>query len=628
MDQKPTKLGHFLTELKRRHVWRAAIAYAAVSFVLLQAGEIVLPVFEAPEWALRLLVVVTLLAFPVVLVLAWIYEITPQGIRRTQDLEVGAQRLIQPSRLLPRLALLGVTVVTVGVIGWWMMTFNGDSSLQGSPGETAPMSSGLYPVSSDPSAPIRSLAVLPFQDFSDLETDDQAYFSAGMHEAVVWQLSQLASVRVVSRTSVTQYAGTTKTTPQISRELGVQGIIEGSVLRSGDRVQITVQLIHGPTDTHLWSQRYERDLTDVIALQNEVALAIANEIQAEITPDEQTRLASLEEANPEAHMEFMRGRMEASKETPEGHQEAIQHFQEAVKLDSTYAPAYAGLAGSQFLLEMSESDSTIDLRTLVQVATKAVELDAESPEAQAVLSEINRYVVVMAESLNHELTAVAGVNVVDSVVVPEGAWGSEFTEFGSQAQRIALSRDTADRWRAVPLRRVGGARYLAAQGRYDDAEAMLRTMLEHDPSFDQAWEELEYIYVMRGDYAGAVEVRRERMEKSAAEVEEASASDLERAVAERSARGYWELRLAEFREREAQGGEQSQVDIAAALVALGRYDEAMQSLELAVEQRDRKLYTLGGDPVWDPVRGDPRFLRIIERVRRAKPAAPERPRTP
>jgi TolB-like protein len=507
-----------------------------------------------------------------------------------------------------------------------MMSSSIESPGQGAGGQSVPVTSGLYPVSDDPNAPIRSLAVLPFQDFSDLEASDLDYFSAGMHEAVVWQLSQLASVRVVSRTSVTQYAGTTKTAPQISSELGVQGIIEGSVLRSGDRVQITVQLIHGPTDTHLWSQRYERDLTDVIALQNEVALAIANEIQAEITPEEQTRIASLEEVNPEAHMEFVRGRVEASKGTPEGHQEAIQHFQEAVKLDSSYAPAYAGLAGSRFLLEMSGPDSAIDLGSLVEVATKAVALDAESPEAQAVLSEIRRYVFVMAESLSNELTVV-GVNS-DSAVVPSVEWVNEYTEFGSQAQQIAVSRQATDRWRVAPERRVGGARYLAAQGRYDDAEQMLRTMLERDPSFDQAWDELEYIHVMRGDYAGAVEVRRERAESGAAKAEAATASDLEAAVADHAATGYWELRLAELQEREVQGEAQSHVDYAAALVALGRYDEAMERLQIAVEQRDRKLYTLGGDPVWDPVRGDPRFLGIVERIRRVKPPAPEKPGSP
>jgi TolB-like protein len=619
MNERSSKFGLFLAELKRRHVWRAAIAYAAASFVLLQIGEIVLPAFSAPAWALRLLVVVTLLGFPVILVLAWIYEITPQGIRRTEDLDTGPQRRGRPGGLWPRLAFLGVTLVTVAGIGWWMMSSGVDWA--GTGNEFKPTLGAVQPVSADPNAPIRSLAVLPLADFS--EGGEQDYFSAGMHEAVIWQLSQLASVRVVSRTSVMQYAGTQRTAPQIARELGVQGIIEGSVLRSGDRVQITVQLIHGPSDTHLWSQRYERDLTDVIALQNEVAQAIAREIQAEITPAEETRFAALEEVDPDAHMAYMRGRWEASKGTAEGHEEAIEHFQEAVQLDSSYAPAYAGLAGSQFLLEVSGPDSTIDLESVVEAATKAMSLDAESPEAQAVISELNRYLVVQSESLSNQLMVV-GVGL-DSTTVPSADWVSSFTEFGSQLQKVELAREPTARGGMATERRVSAARLMAARGQYAEAEELLRQALERDPDLEAAWDELAYLRAVRGDFAGAVEVHRQRLAGASGPEELADLEELERAVAANGAEGYWSWRLRQLDQRQRRGDSYSQVDYAAALVALGSFDEALERIQMAVELRDRKLYTLAGDPIWDPVRGDPRFTSIVDRVRRVRPRAPINP---
>ncbi|HSG81098.1 MAG TPA: hypothetical protein VLC48_02525 [Gemmatimonadota bacterium] len=621
MDQRPSKLGLFLAELKRRHVWRAAIAYAAASFVILQAGEIVLPAFSAPEWALRLLVVVTLLAFPVTLVLAWIYEITPQGIRKTKELEADPQRRGQSGSLFPRLAFLGVTLITVAAIGWWMMSSSIESAGPGGGGEAAPMSSAAFPVSSDPNAPIRSLAVLPFSDFS--EGAEQDYFSAGMHEAVIWQLSQLASVRVVSRTSVMPYASGEKTTPQIARELGVQGIVEGSVLRSGDRVQITVQLIHGPSDTHLWSQRYERDLTDVISLQNEVAQAIAREIQAEITPEEETRLASLEEVNPEAHMAYMRGRVEASKGTTEGYEEAIQYFQEAVEKDSSYAPAYAGLAGSQLLLQMTEPDSAVDLTVAAEAAATAVRLDAESPEAQAVLSGVNSFVVVLSDSMRRQLGA---LNVrFDSIVLPNEEWATTFTEFGRQAQRIALEREAVTHERSMPENRVRGARYLASQSRFEEAEEVLRQALQLDSSSVAAWETLEHMYAVRGDFAGAAKVYGERVTRTAEPGGVESARRLERAVAQSGAAGYWEWRLDQLADREARGEEISQVDYATALVSLRRHNQAIARLQRAAEQGDPRLYSLAADPVWDPIRGDPRFVELVDRLRRRPPAPPVKP---
>ncbi len=288
MGDQPSKLECFLADLRRRHVVRVAIGYAAVAFVVLQLGEIILPAFSA-EWALQYVVVFSVLGFPLVMVLAWVFDITPEGIRKTDDIDAAAEQLrgMPGAGVLPRAALLTVTVLAVGVLGsWWI-----GKSLQ-------PPASGagfvgrptVTPAAYNPDEPIGSIAVLPLDNFSD--TDEQDYFVAGMHEALIARLSQLPAIRVVSRTSVARYAGTAKTIPEIAQELGVEGIVEGSVTRAGDEVRITVQLIHGPSDTHVWTQSYTRDFSGVLSLQTEVAEAIAWEIQGELTPEDAVTMSS------------------------------------------------------------------------------------------------------------------------------------------------------------------------------------------------------------------------------------------------------------------------------------------------------------------------------------------------
>jgi TolB-like protein len=619
MNEKPSRLGLFLTELKRRHVWRAVIAYGAVTFVLLQAGEIILPAFGAPEWGLRLLVVVTLLGFPVALALAWIYEITPQGIRRTDDVTGGPYGQGRPGSLLPRLAFLGLTLVTAGAIGWWLMS----STM--SPGGGGPDSfmAGQMAAAYEPGTPVRSVAVLPFENFSEDGQPD--YFSAGMHEAVVLQLSQISALRVVSRTSVMQYADATKPLPRIARELGVEAIVEGSVLRADDRVRITVQLIHGPSDTHIWSQSYERDFNDIIALQGEVAKAIAAEIQAELTPEEETMLASGPPVDPEAQDAYMRGRFEQAKDTPEGFEGAIGHYREAVQMDSSFADAYTGLAGAQLLLTMSEPDSAPDAPPVeVHVAVeRALALEPGSPEAQAVLAELNRQIVELSDSLREELIIV-GIDA-DSLIGSSDDWAASFTEFGRQAQRVALARGARAHEVESADRQVAIARRLAVIGQSEEAEGMLREAIELDPSRSDAWDALEHLYVIRGDFEEVVELRRERVAAGGGDPEDREAlASLARAVADQGSVGYWEWRYRQLEEAERRGDELSQVDFAAAAVAIGRHDEALERLDRAFEGRDRRLATLGNDPVWDPIRGDPRFRDLMRRVRRV-PVAPRMP---
>ncbi len=622
MNERPSRLGLFLSELQRRHVWRAAITYAAVAFVLLQLGEIVFPAFGAPESALRLLVVLTLVGFPIVIALAWIYEITPQGIRRTESPAAEPGRRGRPGSLLPRVAFLLLTLIVAAVLAWWMMI---PARQQGSGTARSSTDAPVVPVTADPGAAIRSLAVLPFENYS--EGGEPDYFSAGMHEAVVSQLSQLSALRVVSRTTVMGYAGSTKSIPQIAEELAVDGVVEGSVLRVADEVRITVQLIHGPSDTHLWSKSYERDFADVIALQREVAQAIAQEIEAELAPEEETWLASVTPVEPEAHEAYLRGRWEEQRGTVAGYEEAIRYYQEAVDQDSSYAEAYTGLASSQLLLGLSQPDRALGyLPAAREAAERALTFDETSAEAHAILAEVDRALVEAADSLREELQVVKLDLRIDSLDTAAEDWVVTFTEVGRQARRIALAREAETQDAPAAARQVRVARFMIDHGQYAEAEMMLRQALEHDSDQGEAWEALERLRVIHGDYEGAIEVQRERAGRAAG-ASETEIAALERAVAERGGRGYWEWRLGQLEQRERRGESVSQVSYAAALASLGRHDEALERLERAHESLDRQLVSLQSDPTWDALRSDARFRQLVTQMRRV-PTPPPEPREP
>ena len=334
MVEQPSKMTSFIAELRRRHVFRVAVGYAAFAFVVLQLGEIVLPAFSA-EWALQYVVVFAVLGFPVVIVLAWVFDVTTDGIQVTAD----ADQFNDPpsTGTLPRLALMTVTLLAVGGVGaWWVQ-----NTAQGTGAVSTGLGPSVLPSVYDPDEPIRSIAVLPFDNFS--ANSEQDYFVAGMHEALIARLSQIPEIRVVSRTTVARYATTdetiNKTIPEIAQELGVAGIVEGSVARAGDQVRITVQLIHGASDTHTWAQDYLRSFTDVLALQTEVANAIAEEIQAELSMggdspasgDTPVLAHATGSEVPAANEAFMKAQFEGSRETVEGLQAALELYSQAVR---------------------------------------------------------------------------------------------------------------------------------------------------------------------------------------------------------------------------------------------------------------------------------------------------------
>ena len=322
-------LKKFFVELKRRHVYRVAVAYAIVGWLIIQVATSTFPVLQIPAWALRLVVVLVLLGFPIALVLAWAFELTPEGIRRSTPLDRPASR----GR---RIATIVLLAVAAGIAFWlyagWPLPFGRSRGLTG-------IESGQ-----NTGAPAKSIAVLPFASLS--EDQANAYFAEGIQDEILTRLAKIGDLKVISRTSTLRYKSAPENLLEIAKQLGVAHVLEGSVQKSGDRVRINVQLINAQTDSHLWAETYDRTLTDVFAVESEVAQRVADSLRATLTGVEKATLATKPTANPAAYDAYLRGLavVASNRETAIAFTSAADFFDEAVRLDPKFALAWARAA--------------------------------------------------------------------------------------------------------------------------------------------------------------------------------------------------------------------------------------------------------------------------------------------
>ena len=609
-------MGRFWSELRRRRVVRSVGVYVAAAFVVLQLGEIILPAFNMPDWALQSLVVLAVLGLPVVLAVAWVYDLTPGGFERTDD-----DALPSPGgSLIPRIAFLVVTLVAVGFasVAYARITF-------GTPQAGAPEGVASF-VNMEADAPISAIAVLPLDDFA--EGDD--FFARSLHEEIIAQLGQMTSLRVVSRTSVERYADSDMLLPDIARELAVQAIVEGSVTKpaDSDTVRITVQLIHAPSDSHLMAKTFEREHKDILRLQREVAQEIVAAIQGQVDAPTTAGDATIAELDPEAHRAFLMGQAEFEKNTPEGLEAAHGFFQEAVELDSSYSAAFAGLAGTEVLLGLEGLAPLEQALAAAQVeVARAVELDEDNEEARAVMVVIQDHLEGMPEDIRAKMEESMEFSYAYSDSLSR-TYLENFTRLGVRARAVMDAREPEPA--TISRARMFEAQRLIADTDFDGAAALLGQVVAEDPKAEPAWDALERTHVLQGRYDSAVEVRKQRLEAVHGNTPETEAriDDLARNFDPEDPATYWQWLRKDHGEREDSGDYASSVEYAAACVALGDYEDAIRNLEQALEERDPALLSLRFDPTWDPLRTDPRFKEITQRIRSALRPNPPRPVTP
>src|SRR2546423_4615158 len=263
----------FFEEVQRRKVYKVAAAYIIAAGFIIQIGSAVFPAWELPNWSFRLVVVLLLIGFPIALILAWAFDITPQGIKATPPTPAATHRR-------RNLAVLGVTGVVISAAAGFFL---------------------LPPAAAHKVD--KSIAVLPFDNLS--EEKENAYFADGIQDDILTNLSKIGDLKVISRTSVMSYRGKTANVREIGKALGASAILEGSVRREGDRVRVNVQLINATNDEHIWATNYDRDLTPVVAIQTNLAHEIADALQAKLSPSEKAQLERKPTQNPEAYLAFM-----------------------------------------------------------------------------------------------------------------------------------------------------------------------------------------------------------------------------------------------------------------------------------------------------------------------------------
>ena len=451
-----------------------------------------------------------------------------------------------------------------------------------------------------PTPRIESIAVLPLENLSG--DPAQEYFADGMTEALITNLGQIKALRVISRTSVMRYKETKKPLPDIARELKVDGIVEGAVLRSGDRVRITVQLIDANTDRHLWARLYERDLRDVLTLQSEVTSAIAREIQITVTPQEVMPLRSARPVNPEAYDLYLKGQHHYYRWRKEEFEKAIEYFQKAIEADPKYAPAYVGLANSYgWLWILGFLPPKEALPKFDASLKKALELDETLPEARYALAVAAFYYLWNWGEAEAEFKRTLDLNPNLVEARYEYAWFlstmGRFEEAIAEAKR-AVRLDPL----SVPANLALGSVYHYAH-LDDQAIAQLLQTVELEPNDPRPHGFLAGIYDQMGRCEDAVRARQKAMSLSG--VPPQQIAGLGRAYSLSGCKGYLMWRLERLNDP---------YFIAIIQMRLGHKDDAFVWLEKAYKEHRWAMVQLKALPAWDPLRSDPRFQDLLRRV--------------
>ncbi len=592
------KIDNFLSELKRRNVYKVAVAYIVAGWALSQGIAQVFPVFDIPNWAIRLIVLLIIIGLPIALILAWMFELTPQGIKRTEDVDallatnvgvaVAAQ---QPKK---RTWIFVVIIGAAVSIGLFLLG-------RYSTGNTTASPAGISN---------KSIAVLPFDNLS--RDPDNAYFCEGVQDEILTRLAKVADLKVISRTSTQHFKSAPDNLPQIAKQLGVAHILEGSVQKASDQVRVNVQLINALTDAHLWADTYDRKLTDIFAVESDIAKTIAETLQAKLTGSEKSLITKTPTVNPEAYELYLKGRFFWNKRTGTDLLKSIDYFKQAVEKDQKYALAYAGLADAYVLLPPYGAASPSESFPQAEAAArKALELDDTLAEAHTSLGQV---------LLFYDLDFAGSTMEFERALSLDPNYATAHHWYGGGGPLLALGqfdRAIKEGKRAVeldPLSLINNADlgwlYFNAR-RYNEAEAQARKTLEMDSHFYLAHYYLGEVLQLKGQLTEAI-----------AEYKKAAELDDDPFVLGLLAQAYAKLgqrdealkMLGQLQELATRRYVTS-YSFALVHIALGEKDKAIDWLERAYRDRaGPDIALIKVDPFLDPLRGHPRFEALVQKI--------------
>jgi TolB-like protein/cytochrome c-type biogenesis protein CcmH/NrfG len=596
-----------IEELRRRNVFRVGIAYVVITWLLLQVADVVLNNIDAPDWVFRAILLVLVMGFPIALLFAWAFEMTPEGLKKEKDVD-RSQSITQTTAHKLDVVVIGLMVVALVYFAW--DSFYGGTVDRASTPPATPATVQLNDAASaEPAAtPAKpkltkapdalSIAVLPFVDMSP--EGDQQYLSDGIAEELLNLLVQIPDLKVAARTSSFSFKGENVKIDEVARELRVAHVLEGSVRKAGNRVRITAQLIKADDGYHLWSETFDRTLDDVFAIQDEISAAVVAALKVQLLGAAPKSV----EVNPEAYALYLQGRYFFVRRTQQDWENAALAFEQALEIEPGYANAWAGLS---LVLAAQAGQSYRELHAgyvlAREAANKALELNPDLAEAHAAMGQIQTSYDWDWAGAEASLTRALELAPGNSHILAEMAVLQRF--IGNLDVAIELNR------RAVELdpldmrgyHQLGLALIWAEQ--LDEALAVYHQLLRLNPEYTSANLSLSRILLLQGNLEGAM------------------------AAAEREREPFWrefgilinlyaqgnteeaDVRLVDFIE-------QNQADSAYQIATIygfrGDIDQVFEWLELAYVQRDGGLPEMLSDPFLNQFSGDPRWVEVLKKV--------------
>jgi TolB-like protein/tetratricopeptide (TPR) repeat protein len=594
---------NFFAELKRRNVYKVAVAYAVVAWLLIQAASILFPTFEAPPWVMKVFVAVIVLGFPIALVFSWAFEITPEGIKRESEIEPGKSIMHHTGR-----KLVGITIF-VAVIAIALFVFQLLHPHLTSTGATS------APVNT---VPEKSVAVLAFDNLSDDKGSE--YFSDGISEELLTVLQKIPGLHVAARTSAFSFKGKNATAQEIGQKLGVAHLVEGSVRKAGDVVRIAARLTQANTGEEQWSEIYTRNLKDVFAVQTELAQTIVRQLRGQLTAgaansattaEIQAEVRAAEKGgtkNVEAHEAYLQGRFFLNRHSEKETDQARAAFERAVELDSKFALAWAGLAQTHvwdcnYATEGGQKGFNDHLAAARDAVVRALAIEPDLPEALFPKAMIQTNFDYDWKGAAETLRKALALAPQDTALLMEA--GNLAQARGEITEALDLFRRAVASDPVNAQARAFLAACLSGSGRQEEARAEYARVIELNPSAPNSYAGVGLTYLLEGKF-----------EEAAASAQKDTA-DWARLLIVSCAR--WgqkrvpesDAALAELIAKVAETGADQ---IAEAYAYRNDRDKAFEWLERARRQRDAGLPTLRVDTLLPNLHGDPRwdaFLRTM-----------------
>jgi len=581
---------NFFAELKRRNVYKVAVAYAIVGWLVVQIATQVFPFLEIPNWVVRLVIALVIIGFPIVLVIAWAFEATPEGIKRTAVADAMPATATQKKHAWIYIVVIGAAI---SVALFFLGRYTAGNKIAATPNDIS----------------AKSIAVLPFESLS--EEKGNAYFTEGIQDEIITRLAKVADLKVISRSSTQRFKSAPLDLRDIAKQLGVMNILEGSVQKANDQVRVNVQLINAISDAHLWAEIYDRKLTDIFAVESDIAKTIVETLQAKLTGSEMKMMTKAPTENPEAYQLYLQGRFFWNKRTAADLRRSIDCFNQAIAKDPNYALAYAGLAQTWSILAAHNGGAPIDCYPQADAAArKALALDNTLSDAVAALASSKASYNFDYAGAKQEYERAIQLNANDATA--HHWFGAEvLAATGEQARELAeLKRALELDPLSLIIQTNLGVAYLH-NSRIDEAIAHFRKAIELDGTFHYAQRSYGLALELQGKIPEAISYYEKAASLTDAPIELGILGRIYGIVGRKDEAHKILERLRQSR------AQRYTAAYSLALVALGLGDkaEALHWLEEGYRDRDGDaLGVIRVDPPLASLHGDPRFEALAEKI--------------